>query len=144
MNQQSPQQVTLVQQFEFSAAHRLHADQLSDEENRAVFGKCNLAHGHGHNYVLEVAVTDAPSSTGEVFPLEQMQTIVRQQVIERFDHRHLNLDCEEFRETNPTVEHIAQACWQLLDGHFAPARLTHLRLYETPKTWVDLYGNESP
>ncbi|MEM8677981.1 MAG: 6-carboxytetrahydropterin synthase [Planctomycetota bacterium] len=138
MTQQQTSEVTLVHQFEFSAAHRLHSDQLDDDQNRRVFGKCNSLNGHGHNYVLEVSVMGPLSSTGEVYPLEKMQTVVRDQVVERFDHKHLNKDCDEFRETNPTVENIAHVCWQLLEGQFEPARLTHLRLYETPKTWVDL------
>ena len=129
--------VRITQQFEFSASHRLHVASLSDEANRELFGKCNNPHGHGHNYVLDVSIaggTDAatPMSIGE---LDQR---VKEVIIDRLDHRNLNVEIEEFRDLNPTVENIAQVIWDKLDAALRPAVLDHIRLYETPKTWVDL------
>src|SRR5690606_3831715 len=85
-----PDMIMLTQQFEFSAAHRLHAPQLSDEQNRAVFGKCNNPHGHGHNYVVEVTVAGEPDArTGALLALPAFEQIVSERVIEPLDHKHL-------------------------------------------------------
>jgi 6-pyruvoyltetrahydropterin/6-carboxytetrahydropterin synthase len=136
--------IFVTQQFEFSAAHRLHCPQWSDEENARVFGKCNFANGHGHNYVVEVTIGGEPNATGEVLPLRKIEQTVDELVINRFDHRHLNYDTAEFAELNPTVENLAQVVWNLLDGKFAPARLSAVRVYETPKTWAECRGAEAP
>ena len=133
--------VSITQQYEFSAAHRLHCGALSDEENQALFGKCNNASGHGHNYVLEVCLESEPDSSGNVFSLAEMDHIVRRRVIDRFDHKHLNEDTEEFNQRNPTVENIATVIFGLLEDQFAPARLAGVRLYETPKTWADVMAS---
>src|SRR6185295_16856816 len=91
--------VRLSQRFEFSAAHRLHSSALSESDNWQVFGRCNNPNGHGHNYELEVAVAGEPdASTGAVMPVVELQRIVNERVIDAFDHKHLNLDCAEFRE----------------------------------------------
>lgn len=137
-----PAMVYLTQQFEFSAAHRLHCPKLSDEENVSTFGKCNNPRGHGHNYVLEVTVAGEPTGqTGAVLPLPRFEQIVAEHVIERFDHRHLNEDTEEFRALNPTVENIARVIWKLLEKQVQPARLHHVRVWETPKTWAEYDGS---
>ncbi len=134
--------VHLTCQFEFSAAHRLHCDALSDEENRRTFGKCNNPSGHGHNYVVEVTVAGVPDpTTGVVLPLPRFERTVQQRVIERLDHKHLNVDTELFAQRNPSVENIAQVVWELLHGALAPARLVNVRVFETPKTWADYAGH---
>ncbi len=131
--------IELTQSFEFSAAHRLHCRSLSDEQNRAIFGKCNNPSGHGHNYQLEVTITAAASDpSGRVLPIAEFERIVRERVIDRFDHKHLNEDCPEFAATNPSVENITRVAWSLLEGRFAPARLARLRVWETPKTCAEL------
>ncbi len=131
--------ITLTQQFEFSAAHRLHSARLSDDDNRRVFGKCNNPHGHGHNYILDVSL-----QTPEDYPLALMESTVKESVIDRLDHKHLNKDVELFRSLNPTVENIAVVIWELLEGRFGAATLTGVRLYETPKTWVDVSAEDRP
>ncbi|MBI4579727.1 MAG: 6-carboxytetrahydropterin synthase [Planctomycetes bacterium] len=133
--------LSVTQTFEFAAAHRLHCATMTDEENRAYFGKCNNPNGHGHNYVLEVTVAgagDAPSPC--VLPAARFEQIVKQRVLDRFDHKHLNQDCPEFRELNPSVENIARTIWGLLDGQFAPARLARVRVWETAKTYAEYSG----
>lgn len=138
---ESPQMITLTQQFEFSAAHRLHCPQLSDEENRRTFGKCNNPHGHGHNYVVEVSVAGKPDErSGAVMPLPEFERLVNDEVIELLDHKHLNDEIPAFRELNPSVENIAAVIWRLLADRIAPARLSNVRVYETPKTWADYRG----
>ncbi|RMF70963.1 MAG: hypothetical protein D6744_18675 [Planctomycetota bacterium] len=130
--------VRMTQQFEFSAAHRLHCPELSDEDNRSLFGKCNNPSGHGHNYVVDVTIGgDAGEPGGVLLPLPRFEAIVQERVIDRLDHKHLNVDTPYFRDLNPSVENIARVVFDLLDGHLAPARLISVRVYETPKTWAD-------
>ena len=127
--------VQLSQRFEFSAAHRLHSDSLSEKDNWEVFGRCNNPNGHGHNYELEVTLTGNPNPAGQILPIPTLQKIVKEKVIDLFDHKHLNLDCEEFKTLNPTVENIAQVIHAKLKSAFPhPARLLHIKVWETPKT----------
>ncbi len=130
--------IELTQQFEFSAAHRLHCAQLSDQRNQELFGKCNNPEGHGHNYVVEVSVA-APvdSDRGQVIALHELESIVNRCVIDRLDHKHLNRDVEYFADVNPSVENIATVILQWLDGQFGSARLTRVKVFETPKTWAE-------
>lgn len=138
VGQEDPGMVLITQQFEFSAAHRLHCPQLSDAQNREIFGKCNHPSGHGHNYVVEITIGGEPDpQTGRVFALPRFERIVHERVIERLDHKHLNLDVPEFAQTNPSVENIARVIHGWLAGAFEPARLMQVRVYETPRTWAD-------
>jgi 6-pyruvoyltetrahydropterin/6-carboxytetrahydropterin synthase len=133
--------VELTQCFEFSASHRLHVAGLSDEENRRVFGKCNNPNGHGHNYQVEVTVRGEVSpQTGTVLPLPLFESIVRREVIERLDHRHLNTDLPDFAGVNPSVENIARRIWELLADQLGPARLWRVRVWETAKTYAEYSG----
>ncbi len=138
---EDPTMVLLTQQFEFSAAHRLHCAALSDEENRRTFGKCNNPNGHGHNYVLEVTVAGEPDDRqGVVLPLPRFEETVKRRVIDVLDHKHLNADTAQFAEVNPSVENIARVVWEMLGGSLGPARLHTVRVYETPKTWAEYQG----
>jgi len=125
----------LTQSFEFSASHRLHCPGLSDEENHLLFGKCSNPHGHGHNYVLEVAVEVSPDQTCSI--LRELDRVVRTEVIERFDHKNLNVECAEFADLNPTVENIAQVICDRLVGELQPLRLHNVRVWETAKTFAE-------
>ncbi|MHC4833063.1 MAG: 6-carboxytetrahydropterin synthase [Planctomycetota bacterium] len=128
-----PQMLLLRQRFEFAAAHRLHDAGLDDAANREVFGKCNNPNGHGHNYKVETAVA-VPLEGG---PTPQaIEAIVGREVIDRFDHRHLNLDCPEFASLNPSVEHIAAVGYGLLGPPLAEigATLRQVTVWETDKT----------
>jgi 6-pyruvoyltetrahydropterin/6-carboxytetrahydropterin synthase len=138
-----PDMLSVTQTFEFAAAHRLHCPTMSDAENRAYFGKCNNPNGHGHNYVLEATIaagTDQPLPC--VPPVSQIEQIVKRHVIDRFDHKHLNEDCPEFRDLNPSVENIARMIWTLLDGQFTPGHLAKVRVWETAKTYAEYDGRE--
>lgn len=138
---EEPEMVTLTQQFEFSASHRLHCPELSDEENLRIFGKCNNPRGHGHNYLLEVSVSGAPEAgQGAVLPLPRFEQTVKECVIDRLDHKHLNDDTPEFAHVNPSVENIARVIWDMLGQRLAPARLTAVRVWETPKTSAEYHG----
>jgi 6-pyruvoyltetrahydropterin/6-carboxytetrahydropterin synthase len=141
IRRENPAMVLLTQQFEFSAAHRLHCPQFSDDENRRTFGKCNNPNGHGHNYVVEVTVAGEPDArTGAVLPLPRFEQVVKECVIDRLDHKHLNADTAEFRTINPSVENIARVIWGLLAEHVAPATLHGIRVWETPKTSAEYAG----
>lgn len=143
INQESATMVSLTQQFEFSAAHRLHCDEYSDEKNREIFGKCNNPEGHGHNYVVALTLTRAwESDENQVIALADFESIVKRLVIDRLDHKHLNRDVEEFADWNPSVENIAIQIWNWLDGEFGDAQLKRVRVYETQKTWADYSGSD--
>lgn len=129
--------LTVTQQFEFSAAHRLHCTQLSDQQNRSIFGKCNNPNGHGHNYVVEVTASIPAGVESDDWELAEFEGTIKRTVIDRFDHRHLNEDVAEFKELNPSVENIADVCFRLLESELEPLRLVNVRVYETPKTWAD-------
>jgi len=133
MHVATPLQLSISQQFEFSASHRLHVPSMSDDENRRVFGKCNNPNSHGHNYRLEVTVAKPLDGMLTVTMLER---VVDQTVIQRFDHKHLNLDTTEFASLNPSVENIAKTCHDLL---LEPVRtvggvLQSVKVWETEKT----------
>lgn len=124
-------------QFEFAASHRLHCQSLSDEENAKLFGKCNRPNGHGHNYRVEVTVRHEPEcSSPAPFDLITFERLVNEVVIERFDHTNLNVDCEEFRALNPSVENIATVCCSLLQQPLGDAAmpLHSVTVWETDKT----------
>lgn len=138
MTTASPDRVLISQQFEFAASHRLHCPSLSEEENRTVFGKCNNASGHGHNYRIEPVVS-APvidDDSGDTLNLTTLERLVDEHIIQRFDHKHLNLDTEEFASLNPSVEHIARVCYDRLrepvENH--GGRLERITIWETEKT----------
>jgi 6-pyruvoyltetrahydropterin/6-carboxytetrahydropterin synthase len=142
INRNHPTMISLTYAFEFSAAHRLYCDNLSDEDNRRIFGKCANPNGHGHNYVVEVTVGGSPDPrSGSIIPLHQFESIVNEQVIDRFDHKHLNLDCSEFAELNPSVENITRVIFDRLSNQFDPATLQKVRVYETPKTYAEFTGD---
>ncbi|MHC4091647.1 MAG: 6-pyruvoyl trahydropterin synthase family protein [Planctomycetota bacterium] len=133
--------IVMTESFEFAAAHRLYCADLGDEENERVFGKCANPNGHGHNYVVEVGVCGQPDvGNGTIVDHAAFQRTVKQQVIERFDHKHLNQDCPQFARLNPTVENITRVIWDLLVDRFTPARLHSVRVWETPKTCAEYHG----
>jgi 6-pyruvoyltetrahydropterin/6-carboxytetrahydropterin synthase len=123
-----------------SASHRLHAERLSAEENRAAYGKCNNPHGHGHNYIVEVLVGGpVDPETGMVVNLAVVDEVVQKKVLERFDHTNLNLD-PIFTERVPTTENLCKAVFELVDGSFAPAQLVRVRVEETENNFFEYCG----
>ncbi len=131
--------VRLCQKFEFAASHRLHCPTMSDEENARTFGKCNNPHGHGHNYELQVTLRGVPHPNGELMNVPSMEHVVAQHVIDRFDHKNLNVELEEFRDVVPSVENIAKVIYGILEPKFgeAGATLASVTVWETPKTWCE-------
>lgn len=130
--------ISIYRKAHFNAAHRLHNPAWSDEQNRKVFGLCNNPNGHGHNYELEVKVTgEIDPETGMVLDLGWLADVIRDQVEVRFDHKHLNMDTEEFRSLNPTAENICITIWQILRRHLPENYELLVRLYETPRNFVE-------
>jgi 6-pyruvoyltetrahydropterin/6-carboxytetrahydropterin synthase len=134
--EQHMEEMIVRQRFEFSAAHRLHAPELSAERNREVFGKCNNPSGHGHNYELEVAVRSPVDAEGRLVALEAIERTVDETVISRLDHKHLNEDVPTFAELIPSVEHIARVIHGWLESPIAElgCELDEVRVWETGKT----------
>lgn len=133
--------IQVTQSFEFSAAHRLHCEGLSAQENLRLFGKCSNPGGHGHNYVLEVTVVGEPDAdTGRVVSLPRLQRTVEACVIHPFDHKNLNEEVADFRALNPSVENIARVIWKRLHAELSPAVLSCVRVWETPKTYAEFRG----
>ena len=134
-------EVTVTRRLTFNAAHRVHNPELSDEENTRIFGKCNNPNWHGHNYRLDVSVTGPiDGRTGYVIDLGALKRIVEEKVIQRIDHRNINLEVEFMRGINPTAENIVVACWQVLQPAVAPGRLARLTLWETDNNYVEYDG----
>ena len=122
----------------FNAAHRLHQPEWSDEKNAEVFGKCNNPSYHGHNYELIVKVTGYPDQdTGYVIDLKVLSDLIKEQVLDRFDHKNLNLDTDEFKDLNPTAENIAIVIYDLLRPYISTDKEIQIRLYETPRNFVE-------
>jgi 6-pyruvoyltetrahydropterin/6-carboxytetrahydropterin synthase len=130
--------VAVIRREHFNAAHRLYKENWSEEQNMATFGKCSLPHYHGHNYELEIKVVgEIDPVTGFVMDLKVLSDLVNEKVLERFDHKNLNVDTEEFKKLNPTAENIAVVIYDLLRPHIKPTLDLFIRLYETPRNFVE-------
>lgn len=133
--------VTVTRRLKFNAAHRVHNPTLSDEENRATFGKCNNPYGHGHNYTLDVSVSgEVNPQTGYVMDLARLNTLVEREVVDAVDHHNLNVDVPFMQGVIPTAENLIVAFWRILQGAVAPATLTRLVLWETDNNYVEYTG----
>ena len=133
--------VYATRRFEFSSSHRYWHDDWSPEENERVFGKCTSRYGHGHNYTLDVTITGAlDPRTGMVMNMTELKAIVNQ-VLEEFDHKHLNEDTPYFKTQLPTTENLVRVLWRLIAARLpAEARLARLRLYEMADLWAEYDG----
>ena len=130
--------VAVFRREHFNAAHRLHNPQWSNKENEDTFGKCSLPNYHGHNYEMEIKVVGEPDpTTGFVMDMKKLSDLVQTTIIERFDHKNLNLDTEEFKTLNPTAENIAIVIFNLLRPKIDSAFDLYIRLYETPRNFVE-------
>jgi 6-pyruvoyltetrahydropterin/6-carboxytetrahydropterin synthase len=131
--------VTLTSRYRFSASHRLDTAALSPEENRRLYGKCNNPHGHGHDYLLEITVDGPVGGDGQVVNREALDTLVRQRVLARLDHRNLNADLPEFACQVPTTENLATLVERALAEEWTlPVRLARVRISETGRNSFEL------
>ena len=130
--------VAIFRKEHFNAAHRLFNPEWDDGKNTEVFGKCALPNYHGHNYELVVKIVGEPDAkTGYVMDLKQLSDLIQNEIIERFDHKNLNLDTKEFKNLNPTAENIAVVIYDLLRPHIDKNKDMQIRLYETPRNFVE-------
>lgn len=133
--------VYLTRRETFSASHRLHNPELGSEVNKAVYGKCNNEHGHGHNYVLEVVVSgEINPRTGYVMDIKELKEIIHENIIEEVDHRHLNYDVGFMKGIIPTTENFAVAIWNQLKDKIKTGKLYSIKLYETENNYVEYKG----
>ncbi len=133
--------VKVSRKAHFNAAHRLHNEAWDPEKNRQIFGVCNNPNYHGHNYDLIVSVTgDIDPETGYVMDMKTLKDLIKEQVEDRFDHKNLNLDVDEFRSLNPTAENIAVVIWDKLRPFIKDSDELEVVLYETPRNYVSYTG----
>ena len=141
----SKRTVEITRLEEFSASHRLHNPDLSDEENRRLYGVCNNPNGHGHNYELEVSVLgDVPPETGMVMNLADLMRLLQEKILPQLDHKHLNHDVPILAGVIPTAENIAVALWEVIEpeiGRFEGCRLHKIKLRESRSNSVEYRGS---
>lgn len=138
MNTADKKRVAVYRKESFNSAHRLYNPGWSNEENDKVFGKCNNPNYHGHNYELIVKlIGEVQAETGFVMDMKVLSDLIKEKVIEKFDHRNLNEDCTEFKNINPTAENIAIVIYDILQPHIPADISMQVRLYETPRNFVD-------
>lgn len=130
--------VAVYRKEHFNAAHSLHNDALSDARNAELFGKCNNPNYHGHNYELVVKlIGELNPETGYVYDTKELSKLLKEHVVERFDHKNLNLDVPEFKLVNPTTENIVMVIYDLLRAQIDSRYELNLRLYETERNFVE-------
>jgi 6-pyruvoyltetrahydropterin/6-carboxytetrahydropterin synthase len=130
--------VAVFRKEHFNAAHRLHNPAWSDERNEEVFGKCNNPNFHGHNYELIIQVIgEVDQETGFVIDMKELSSILKENVLDRFDHKNLNLDVEEFKDLNPSAENIAIVIYTILRPKIDAELALKIRLYETERNFVE-------
>ena len=130
--------VAVFRREHFNAAHRLHNPDWDEATNDKVFGKCNNPHFHGHNYEMEVKITGIPDpKTGYVMDLKILSDFIQANVLEKFDHKNLKLDTEEFKNLNPTAENIVVVIYNILRPLIEKNYDLQVRLYETPRNFVE-------
>lgn len=133
--------VTVSRRAHFNAAHRLYRKDWSDEKNNTIFGKCNNANYHGHNYELIASVTgEINQETGFVIDVKILKDIIKNEVEDAFDHKNLNLDVLEFQNLNPTAENIVVIIHQKIKAKLEAHLDLEVTLYETPRNFVSYSG----
>lgn len=133
--------ISAFRRAHFNAAHRLHNPNWSDEKNKEIFGLCNNPLFHGHNYELEVKVTgEVDAETGYLIDLKYLSDLIKEEVELRLDHKNLNLEVAEFKNLNPTAENICYVIWTILRAKLDAKYELCVRLYETPRNYVEYEG----
>jgi 6-pyruvoyltetrahydropterin/6-carboxytetrahydropterin synthase len=128
----------IIRKEHFNSAHRLNNPKWSEEVNKHVFGKCNNPNYHGHNYELEVKVIgEVNPDTGFVMDVKVLKALIKANVLEKYDHRNLNLDVEEFKTINPTAENIARVVYENLRSHLPEVLDLSIRIYETERNFAE-------
>jgi 6-pyruvoyltetrahydropterin/6-carboxytetrahydropterin synthase len=130
--------ITVCRKEHFNAAHRLFNPDWTEEKNERVFGKCNNPNFHGHNYELIVKLSGEPDpDTGYVYDLKKLSDLIKDNVLDKLDHKNLNLDVKEFRKINPTAENIAVVVYNILRDKIENKLDIKIILYETERNFVE-------
>ncbi len=143
---QKPRKVYVSRKIEFNAAHRLFNPLFPDSENLEIYGKCSNKYGHGHNYLVDITISGiVDRNTGFLFDLKELKVILEEEIINRFDHKHLNHDVPELQECVPTTEVLAVLIWDILEDRLRninkPELALHeVKIYETGKNSVSYLG----
>jgi 6-pyruvoyltetrahydropterin/6-carboxytetrahydropterin synthase len=133
--------VTVCRKEHFNAAHRLHNPAWTNERNSVVFGKCNNPHYHGHNYELIVKLTGPiDPETGYVYDMKKLSDLIKIEIIDKFDHKNLNLDTPDFQDLNPTAENISMVIWNRLRPKINANLNLSVTLFETDRNFVEYNG----
>lgn len=133
---------SICRQEHFNAAHRVFNKKWDQAKNEEVFGKCAYPNYHGHNYELVVKLTgEVNAETGYLIDLKDVSNIVKEEVLEPFDHKNFNLDVPDFQDLIPSAENIAYVIWHKLRKRFAQQLALEITLYETPRNWVVYAGS---
>ena len=133
--------VYITRKEHFSASHRLFNPQWSESKNFEVFGKCANPNGHGHNYDVEVTVAGIPpKETGMVIDLKKLADIINEEIVEKVDHKHMNLDVDFLEGVIPTAENMAIAFWKILEKKIPEGTLYSIKLYESGSNFVEYRG----
>ena len=134
--------IFITRKIEFSAGHRLFNPNFSDEQNKATFGLCNNPNGHGHNYVLEVTLSgEVCNDTGMVFDLKELKKLIQREIIDKVDHKNLNVDVDYLKGIIPTAENLAIKFWEILEPKITKGRLHEIKLYESERNYVVYRGS---
>ncbi|ACF11695.1 6-pyruvoyl tetrahydropterin synthase and hypothetical protein [Chlorobaculum parvum NCIB 8327] len=143
---EKPRKIYVTRTIEFNAAHRLFNPELSEEENRSLYGKCSGKYGHGHNYLLEITLSGPINrKTGYLFDLKKLKTILEEEIVTRFDHRHMNFEVKELQNHVPTTEILAVVVWDILETRLETitkqeVSLHEVKIHETGKNSVTYRG----
>lgn len=133
--------VLLTRKEHFSASHRLYNPKFTEQENLEIYGKCAYPNGHGHNYEVEVTVAGDPAhDTGMILDLKKLSDLIKAEIIEKVDHKHLNIDVDFLQGVIPTAENIAVVFWNILKPKLKQGQLFSVRVYETPNNFAEYRG----
>jgi len=131
--------ITVTKRMTFCSGHRLYNPEYSGQQNREIFGPCSNPNGHGHNYVLEVTVTGpVDPQTGMIINLKEMKAIIRKEIIDKVDHKNLNLDVPFMKDVIPTTENFAARIWEVLDQKFPEGTLDRIVMWESENNKVEV------
>lgn len=133
--------IYLTRKEYFCASHRLFNPKFSDEKNFAIYGKCANPNSHGHNYELEVTVFGIPDpDTGMILDLKELSEIIKREIVEKVDHKYLNIDVPFLKNVIPTAENLVKSFWNILESKIPHGKLYSLKLYETNNNYVEYRG----
>ena len=133
--------IFITRKHHFCASHRLYNSNFSDEKNEAIFGPCNNPNGHGHNYGLEVTLSgEVCEETGMVFDLKELKKLTTQEILNKVDHKNLNVDVDFLKDIIPTAENLAIKFWEVLEPKISKGRLYEIKLYESERNYVVYRG----